>query len=320
MDKNSYDLIDTESPDLRVAALAAGQHGVFSRRQALAAGFEEHVVSYRVTSGRWKAVRPGVYRMNGTPDSWKQAIMAACLWAGDGAVASHVTAARLWDLEGLPWKTRDEPVHLSVPVPRHPTAPDVMVHRTRKLEVKDCSVRDGIPVTNLPRTLIDLSAGPASVKLELLLESALGQYRQFDLAWLKKTLRRLGPRGREGAGTLRALMDVRWNERPDLDSALERRMHALFLRSGLPIPVTHYNVVEEDRFLGEIDFAYPARRVAILTHGFAIHGRRVVWEKDAVQFADLSIMDWVLIPVTSAQLDHDEAGIVARIRKALATK
>jgi predicted transcriptional regulator of viral defense system len=209
MNKNSSSLIDATSPDGRVARLAAGQLGVFSRRQALARGFAPHTVGYRLRSRRWEQVRAGVYRISGTPDSWKQAVMAACLWAGDGAVASHVTAARLWELEGLPGKPRAETIHLSVPPPRHPSEPDVSVHRPRKLETKDCAIRDGIPVTDLSRTLIDLAAEPEAVKLELLLASALGKHRQFDLAGLKKTLRRLNPRGREGVSALKELMSTR---------------------------------------------------------------------------------------------------------------
>jgi hypothetical protein len=196
----------------------------------------------------------------------------------------------------------------------------VAVHRPRKLEAKDCSVRDGIPVTNLPRTLIDLAAEPGAAQLELVLESALGQYRQFDLPWLRKTLTRLKSRGREGAGALKQAMNARWDERPELDSALERRMHALFVRSGLPMPEPHYNLVKDDHFYGELDFAYPAQRVAILTHGFKQHGKRPTWEKDLLQQAELAGLDWKLVPVTWRQLDADEAGVLRRIRDALSLK
>ena len=297
--------------------LAASQHGAFSRSQALKAGLSAPTVAYRFRSGRWDQLRPGVYRVAGTPGSWKQEVMAALLWAGPGAAVSHSTAARLWNLEGLPRRHRDEPVHVSVPPPRHPAAPDVVVHRPRELGERDCTDLDGIHVTNLPRTLIDLAAEPGSVKLELLLESALS-YRQFDLPWLRKTLRRLGARGREGVGGLLRLADERTGERPDHDSELERQMHAFFLRWRLPVPASHYNLFDADRWYGELDFAYPKQRVAILTHGFWIHRRRTNWERDQAQLGDLAALGWRAVPVTREQLETDEKTVRDRIRRALA--
>jgi very-short-patch-repair endonuclease/predicted transcriptional regulator of viral defense system len=317
MNSHQRNCIDAESPDQAIAVLARGQHGVFSWRQAVGAGFHRSQAHRRHRLRRWERLRLGVYRVNGTPDSWRQAVMAACLWAGEGAVASHLTAARLWELEGLPRQARDEPIHVSVPPRRHPTAPDVEAHRPRKLEPRDCSLREAIPVTNLPRTLIDLAAEPGLVKLELALDSALARYRHFDLAWLKKTLARLDPRGRTGAGALQALARARSGDRPDLDSPLERRLHALLLRARLPGLVTHFNLVVDDLFLGELDFAFPEQKVAVLTHGSSIHRRRDVWERDLLQAAEMAALGWKVIAVTHDQLEHDEAGVLARIRRAL---
>ncbi len=73
--------------------LAKSQHGVFTRRQALEAGFTPGEVDGRVNRQAWIGVDYAVYRAAETPTSWHQRLMAACL--GGPAVASHRSAAAL---------------------------------------------------------------------------------------------------------------------------------------------------------------------------------------------------------------------------------
>jgi hypothetical protein len=49
-------------------------------------------VKYAVGTGTLIGVRRGVYRLAGTPPTWEQAVLAAVLAAGFGAVASHSTS------------------------------------------------------------------------------------------------------------------------------------------------------------------------------------------------------------------------------------
>ena len=44
----------------------------------------------------------GVYRIPGSPQSWEEDLVALCLWGGPDAVASHRSAAALWELPGFP--------------------------------------------------------------------------------------------------------------------------------------------------------------------------------------------------------------------------
>ena len=83
------------------AKLAARQYGVVSRKQAIALGLSPFAISRRVMAGKLREVLPGVYAIPGVPRSYCQRLMAAILWAGEGAVACHRAAASLYDLDGF---------------------------------------------------------------------------------------------------------------------------------------------------------------------------------------------------------------------------
>lgn len=76
--------------------LARTQHGLVTRRQLLDAGLSPSTIKRWVSAGRLIVVYRPVYRLAGSPPSWEQRILAAVLAAGDGSVASHRSAARLW--------------------------------------------------------------------------------------------------------------------------------------------------------------------------------------------------------------------------------
>src|SRR5438094_422697 len=76
-------------------ALARLQHGVFSREQVLAAGIARTTIDARVSSGTWERLYAGVYRIEGTPATWRQSLLAACLAWSDGRPGERVGDASL---------------------------------------------------------------------------------------------------------------------------------------------------------------------------------------------------------------------------------
>ncbi len=88
------------SIDASIAGMALSHHGVFSRGEALRLGATSALIEHRLASRRWLRVHRGVYVVAGAPITWRGAVMAACLAAGRGAVASHRCAACLWALPG----------------------------------------------------------------------------------------------------------------------------------------------------------------------------------------------------------------------------
>ncbi len=62
---------------------------LFTHAQALSAGYSLRQVQHRRETGRWEQMHyTGVYRVAGSPASWEQRLLAGCLAAGTGAVAS----------------------------------------------------------------------------------------------------------------------------------------------------------------------------------------------------------------------------------------
>lgn len=84
-----------------IAKLACSQYGVISRDQALEVGLSESAIKAALRSGRWGPKLRGVYVVAGSPNSWNQDLMAACLFGGESTVASHRSAARLLGLAGF---------------------------------------------------------------------------------------------------------------------------------------------------------------------------------------------------------------------------
>src|SRR6266487_6606995 len=86
------------SIDSVIAEVAAPQYGLAELGQLDAVGVRRHHVVTRVRSGHLERFRPGVFVVAGSPRSYEQAVLAAVLAAGSHAVASHATAAILWEL------------------------------------------------------------------------------------------------------------------------------------------------------------------------------------------------------------------------------
>ncbi len=187
--------------DARLGATAARQQGVFSRAQAIAAGFGPGRIERRVRAGVWVRVLPSVYRDVAAPASPAQSRWAAVLWCGPEGALSHTSAAAIWRV-GLPAAARPE---LIVPRSRALRAGGVVVHRTARLDPVDVVSVGGLLVTTPARTIIDLARVLAADELE----RVIAQWMSRRLVTVRAVLGRLdelGSAGRPGAALLQALL------------------------------------------------------------------------------------------------------------------
>ena len=83
-------------------------HGLVTRDAARRAGMSTAAWYRALASGRLIAVHPNVARLPGAPQTRHQRIAAAVLAAGPGAMASHRSAAFLWDIP----RPEDDPVEI----------------------------------------------------------------------------------------------------------------------------------------------------------------------------------------------------------------
>jgi hypothetical protein len=159
--------------------------------------------------------------------------MAAVL-ACAPAVASHWTAAWLW---GLLSSRPDGRFHLSAPSRRHRRR-DFVVHFA-SLEDEDVVEAEGIPVTSLGRTLLDLAPLVSRKGLEAFMERS-EDHKHFDLRKFDSLLARTSHH--PGHGPLQKALDVYRPEVVVLRSKLEKRFRSLIRASSLPLPSQNFIV------------------------------------------------------------------------------
>ena len=253
---------------------------------------------------------PGVYRMAGAPATWRQSLLAACLWWGDGAAISHCAAAALWRLLGF---APGGAIELSLGLRRQRRAARHRVHRPASLDAVDVTTLDRIPVTTVARTLIDVAGCVPADVLEEALDDALRR-QLVTVARLRRRLDVLGGPGRRGTGLLRGLVDARAAPRRVPQSVFETRLLRVLRTGGLPRPALQHSVTTH---LGKavLDFAYVERRVAVEADGFRWHSSRRQWDHDRMRRNALTMLGWTLVHVTWPEL-RDRPGEVAEAIRA----
>lgn len=257
----------------------AQQHGVASLRQLGALGLSAEAVRARASSGRLVRVHAGVFALaplRTDQARWRAAVLAC----GPGALLSHRSAAALWGISPYSRATVD----VTSP-PRHGRSrPGIRGHTSRILNATDRATVDGIPLTSLPRTLLDLAAVVARHRLERAIERA-ETLRIFDRRALEELLARAG--GHRGAGRLRAAV-----AKPiaPTRNELERAMHEICRGAGLPEPRVNEWLPLPNGTGFRPDFWWPEHRLVVETDGFEQHGTRHAFGHDRARDRRLKLI------------------------------
>jgi hypothetical protein len=168
-----------------LAELAARQHGVVTTKQLDMSG---PAITKRVRAGTLHRVHRGVYAVGHERLSEKGAFMAATLAAGKGAALCGLSAAVYWQA----WRRKVPEIHVLVPR-EHRQHPGFRVHTTRQLHPSDITEHDGIPVTTMARTLVDLTDTLTAHQLANVIHEAAFRNR-FNLAATKHAIKRANGR------------------------------------------------------------------------------------------------------------------------------
>jgi very-short-patch-repair endonuclease len=303
-------MLFSERPDVTLARVAAGQAGVFSRAQAIAAGLTRHQIRQRVRDGMWEVELPAVYRFTAAAADERARLWAAVLWAGPDGVASHRSAARQWDLE-LSAPKRPEVI---ISARRAVRSPLVVVHRTTTLAPGDIQFHRGLLVTSPARTIIDLAAVLRPEDLEVAFESAR-RLRLLTVSTVRDRFEVLRGTGRAGSTVLAEMLDGADGQAP-ADSRLEVKLARLLRAHGMPSPVRQYEVLAHGRWY-HLDFAWPARRVVVETDGRGRHANRTAFQRDRARWSALAAQGWRVLVVTWADVTRRPEHVLAQIADAL---
>jgi len=231
--------------------------------------------------------------------------MAAVLACGEGAAISHRSAAVLWHL----LEPSDAAIDVTVRRQSSRSRPGLVIHRTRRLAPDEIKHLRGLPLTAVPRTLVDLAESASDRELE----SAYGQALVRRLASPERVRAALARHAyRRGAARLRAL--VEGGEGPAITrSEAEERFLALVRAAELPPPEVNVRVNDH-----EVDFLWRDEGLVVEIDGFRFHSSREAFERDRRRDARLQAAGVRVMRVTWRQAVDDTYATLARLVQALA--
>ncbi len=271
-------------------------------------GLGKRAIEVRLERAWLHPIGRGVYAVGHSAIGMKGRWMAAVLAGGDGAVLSHRSAGQLWRL--LPRSAAYLPEVVRSGGWR--SRPGLVAHRL-ELQPDEISVVDGIPVTSVPRTLLDLASLLDRRGLEKALNEA--EVRELtDRLSIPDLLERY-PR-RRGSTALRALLGDDSTIRGVTREALEERFVAFVDDHGLPRPRLNAAIAAGGRFF-QADCLWGEAKLIVELDGRAAHGTPRAFESDRERDRLLLVDGWSVMRVTWRQLRDDAAEIAADLRKLL---
>ena len=255
---------DSRTAESAIAEIARGQHGNATREQLLDAGLHASAIDRRIRKGLLVVQFEGVYRAGHAAPSRLATYMAAVLACGEGSLLRGRSAG-----------------HIERLLKRAPTCPEVLTATERRIrgintiraragiDPRDATKVRGIPVTTVPRTLVDLAAELEEEELALACHQAGAIYRttprQVDVVLSRRP-------NAPGARKLRA---VGRGEAKVTLSRLERRFLTLLRAHSLPLPTT--NRPASGR---RADCRWPECRLTVELDSYRFHNSRHSWEQD----------------------------------------
>lgn len=274
--------------DARAIALASTQDGAITVQQAYACGLTDDALRHRVRRAGWTQPFRGVLLVPPVANPLRARARAAQLLLPDSAI-SHVTAGRLQEMDGLPLARPNEPVWVTRALADTGTQRRGLVQRWSDMQPGDVVDLDGLRVTSVGRTAIDLALRADRLDAVCFMESAMRLGVSLDqlqqLAKRRRGKRRLAP----------------WWELADVraENPLETKVRLHLIDADLAPDELQYEVRVGNQSLF-LDMAYKQYRVGIETDGREPHLARQQFVWDRRKWMLLAEADWTLVFLTWA--------------------
>lgn len=287
-------------------AVTQRQYGCITWSQALDLMTKTQFV-YLIKKQAVTRVHPAVYIISGSTATWQQRAMAATLSLSD-AMLSHRSAARLWGLHMV----ASEKISVTSSAKSSTYRQQVRLHQSEQIE-GFATIRHGISVTTVARTLVDLSACLPEKKLAAALDQACNA-KLVTHAEISNCLEQMTTQGRSGVTRLRRLLTGRTETDERLDSFLERKVLRWIRAADLPEPVGQFPVLANGNFY-RLDLAYPEKKVVVEPDG-PHHLLASVASDDRLRDVDLALAGWLVLHVSR---ETDREIFLTKLRQALAS-
>jgi len=298
--------------DRRIAAVATGQLGAFSREQAHVAGLSDDQLRRRVQSGILESVGPHAFRATSAPRTALAALAGLVLDVGEPCWVSGPTAAALHGFDGMRLRP---PFHLLLRRDRNVRRMGVVIHSTIDLPLIDQAHAAGFASTSAARTVIELARTEPPEVLARCIDSALRDgLVSEDL--LHRRLCALRTRGRYG---LPKLLDVLAGHEATRGghSWLERRFLRLLADAGMPRPQTQRVLTKAGDRLVRVDCHFPETTIVVELLGYSFHRSKAQLSRDAVRMNALIADGHAPYQFTYDQVVDDPTYVVATLAGAL---
>ena len=285
--------------------LAQRQYWVVARWQLLELGLGADAIDHRLGSGRLFRLHRGVYAY-GRPDIPQRGRwLAAVLACGEGALLGYTSAGALRGIAGVGGRVTE------VTSTRRPARSDPLIahHTTRSLDTEDRDIVDGVPVTSLPRTLVDLATILSTHGLRDAFEEA-DRLNLLQLDSLRAACSRA--RGRRGIGTLRALIQEASVPDPT-KGAFEMRFRHFCRDHALPAPKVNAQALSYT-----VDVLWREQRLIVELDSWEHHGKqRTAFESDRDRDAKLMVAGYRVLRLTWRRLGREPSVVAAELRALL---
>lgn len=297
-DAAGVDISATAAAKFRLASVADRQWGRVTWSQILVLGVDRALISRWIRGGYLHRSLPRVYAVGHSSGGAESDLAAALLYAGPGAMLSHVTAAWWWGL-------LDDPPRLThVSTPRQcRSRPGIKVHARRSHERV---WHRGFPTTTLPQLLLDLAAQEPLRTVRRALAKA-DYARILNLPEIEAIL----GRGRPGSRTLGAALA---QHQPRL-ARTKSDNEVLFLEiceaAGISPPEANVYVAG-----WEVDALWRSERIAVEIDGYGNHRSRAQVRRDRQKDLTLRAHGFTPLRYSDEQLNDRRDEVIADLRRA----
>jgi hypothetical protein len=276
---------------------------VVARWQLLLLGVTAREIELRVEIGRLHRLYRGVYSLSPAAPQLRARWMAAVLSYGEGSVLSHRDAGALLDL----CTAGTGVIHVTTARSRHDQA-GIRVHRVRKLHPDEVTDHEGIPVTTVARTLLDIAETEPYHRFERCFEQA-ERLNLLDLNQIEATAKR--DRGRRGLRPLLSLT-AQFRGAPDSRSTLERNFIDFCRAHDIPEPQMNVIVCGF-----EVDAVWHDEKLIAELDSWSFHRGRRAFENDRERDIKLALDGYVPIRITARRIHNDARKLADEILRLL---
>lgn len=299
-----------------VAEVVRTQHGAVSYEQLERLGVPGRTVRSWV-KGTWRVAHPGVLINTCVPESFSQNCWAALLAAGDPSAISHEAAARLHRLKGF----GGAGVVLNAPHGDHHRIAGVRIHQIADMfQLPDHVTRvDGLPVSTIARTLVDLGAVAHIARLRSAMDDALDN-RRTTVEEVGRVVTEIARRGKRGMRPVARCLG-RHEPGPSVPrSHLERALVALLKEHGEPLPNFQARLPGRGVIDGLVDGLYEDAKLILEGDGRRWHARISALSRDHLRDAEAAAAGYLTLRVMHEHVHGDPRGTLDLIRTTRLTR